>query len=83
MKTVDIYLDSKYFGKQLNALKKGDGHQIYLDSRENDWILLSRLETSFVNETGPNEPPPAGVRSTQCLGVEYSEILEFRLVLGT
>jgi len=34
MKINEIYLDSKGVGKQLKALKKRDGHQIYLDSKE-------------------------------------------------
>ena len=39
MEKKEIYLDPKGVGKLLKALKKADGHQIYLDSRKTDWIL--------------------------------------------
>ena len=70
MKMCEIYLDSKGVGKQLKALKKGDGHQIYLDSKEMTGFSFQEQKLVKLH----NEPPPAGVRSTQCLGVEYSEI---------
>ena len=52
MKINEIYLDSKGVGKQLKALKKRDGHQIYLDSKggtgffcqEKKLVLLMKLD---------------------------------------
>jgi len=36
--SVNFELDSKWWGKQLKALEKAEGHQIYLDSKRK-WNL--------------------------------------------